>query len=239
MSEWFLARAGAVYGPYRIEQLREMNLTGELHGEDYYCLQGTESWVPHPVFVREQCEDPHPAPAPKRGRAKPEPKPDWRLEPPSEKQTVYLVFLGFPAPTTKGQAAELIEAASNNPMLADRRDEWVHARLKLYPGLYAEEAQRSAQWAAESRAGRAEAYHEEINSEASNDPESCPFKKISLKEAQAVISYLDTLGEWDKGQWGEQRSMADYALREQFLDKALALKFPDKLKKNWRWKFEL
>lgn len=238
MNEWFLARAGAVYGPYRIDQLREMNLAGELLSEDYFCLQGTESWVPQPFFVAEQCTTPQPEPKKKRA-AKVEPKPDWRLEPPSEKQTVYLVFLGFPAPTSKGQAADLIEAASNNSMLADRRDEWIHARLKLYPGLYAEEAKKHAERAVEVRAERAESYRDAINSEATDEAETCPFKKISLKEAQAVIDYLDTLGNWDQGQWGEQRSMSDYDLRDTFLDKALALKFPDKLKKSWRWKFEL
>jgi hypothetical protein len=155
----------------------------------------------------------------------------------TEKQRAYLTFLGFPIPTTKGEAAALIQAAANNPLMEKRCFEWRAARLYLHPELYSAERAVMESGRVEVKKMRAAVFRDCIN-EAAAEPEMSAFKRILLKEAQAVIDYMDELSPgWDMGEWGEQRNMYENEILD-LLERALALRFPEKIRKGWKFKFE-
>ena len=50
MTQWWLTRDEAVYGPYPIEQLQEMLSQGEIAENDQFCPVGTEKKMPRIYF---------------------------------------------------------------------------------------------------------------------------------------------------------------------------------------------
>ncbi len=61
MTQWWLTRDEAVYGPYPIEQSQEMLSQGETAENDQFCPVGPESWVTCAIFAKEQAAVPTPA----------------------------------------------------------------------------------------------------------------------------------------------------------------------------------
>lgn len=222
MKRYWLARGGVNHGLYELGQLRDMHAAGELLEEDHLCEEGTEEWLSLAVFVNNNGTK----------------KKAWEKDEVTAKQCAYLRFLGLPIPATKGEAAAVIKAAIDNPLLEKRRDEWCAARLQLHPELYADERALAEVGREESREERAATFRDCIN-EAAAEPQMSAFKRISLKESKAVIDYLDELSPgWDTGKWGEQRRMDEGEMLN-LLERALALKFPEKVRKGWEFKFEL
>jgi hypothetical protein len=222
MNRYWLARAGVNHGLYELTQLCEMLASQDLLVDDHFCEEGTETWLTLAKFAKMH--------APK--------KEPWQADLVTEKQSAYLAFLGFSVPATKGEAAALIQVASDNPLLEKRCSEWRAARLFLHPELYAEEKSAMEGGREELKKMRAAVFRDCIN-EAASEPEMSAFKRITLKEAKAVVDYMDELSPgWDTGEWGEQRNMFENEMLD-LLERALALRFPEKIRKGWEFKFEL
>jgi hypothetical protein len=224
MKRYWLARAGVNHGLYELTQLRDMLAADELLEEDHLCAEGTESWISLEEFVKK----------------KPPKTAAWQAGGVTEKQRAYLTFLGFLIPATKGEAAALIQAASDNPLMEKRCFEWRTARLYLHPELYATERAVVESGRDEAKKMRAAVFRDCVN-EAATEPKMSAFKRILLKEAQEVVDYMDELSPgWDTGEWGEQRNMYENEILD-LLERAraLALRFPEKIRKGWEFKFEL
>jgi hypothetical protein len=191
---FWLARGGEVFGPYPLEQLREMSRAGELVDEDHLCREGVEPiWVPFAMWRKANLRtDTVKIPVTKRRQKGAAVTP---------KQRALLEYVKWVVPATSAEASEAISEVINNPAMKSRLENWTKDRLHLHPELYHEEVQEAKRREAYEHGQRPVYLQEWANEQLGLGH---PLKRISQRVARDAVAYLDlNYPGWDADIWGE------------------------------------
>lgn len=216
----YILRDGKEIGPFNEETTQTLLKQGAVLINDLAWQPGMAQWsplhsvlYPGPAFVpdgaRPQLADPAiHSAAPVMS------------EPATAKQKAFLSYMGvaFPTDLTKDQAARLVNDTMENPADAGRLERWNHERLRLYPELFQAEIQAKKE-------NRANHFHE-ITKTAGGDV----FNNVTKAHCQVLVGFLDVrFPTWDAN---EHQAIWDYFFP------AIAEKFPQLLKKEWKRKLK-
>ncbi len=207
----YILRDGKQIGPFSEETTHQMLKQGAVLINDPAWRPGMAEWIPlHSVLYP---APPVMAPVPQTTAAP--------VEPATEKQKVFLRYLGIPfsASLSEEEAATLVQNATENPKNATRIAQWNDDRLKLHPHLFAAELE-------EKRAQRPQYFYELCQAEGAEALEG-----VTRAHCQVLVGYLDEkFPKWDAG------SGTDAAWRYFF--PAVAEKFPQFVRGEWKEKLK-
>jgi hypothetical protein len=216
-ARFWLARAGEVFGPYPLDQLREMSRSRELLEEDQFCREGEEEWISLPMWRKINLRtDTVKVPVAKvRGSSK--------ATEVTAKQRALLEYLGWNVPDTRSEAIALIDAAINDLALRDGMESWKRDRLQLHPELY--EVETVTYW--ERMAGVLEG---QING---NLGPWSPIKRITKEMAKDAVDFLNArYPGWDARVLID--GFPDYDEADRWACESIAATHPEVVKKG-RW----
>ena len=230
---YWLGRAGQVYGPYEHVQLLEMQAGGELFEADQICADdGREAWTP---ALRWRSNVQPTAPTAGDGDSSVPTK-----DQATEKQRLFLEFLGVPVPKTKREATMLIEKLGEDAAYDQARAAWSIEKLKRHPELYAG-----------SKVEADKLVHKMEQSNSESRIRSCyrfftespglgnPFKHVALEKIRAVLGWLDERHPgWDRSLYGEFGSV-NYDAADDWIIPAMAALYPELMKPSYRNDFGL
>lgn len=219
MTQWWLARDEAVYGPYQIEQLQHMLSKGELAENDQFCPVGTESWVTFAIFAKEQSAVPTPAASsPSGGDTKKKTKAKPPLTPQPQKastaQKDFMRSLGVAI--TPGMTMAEARTAISSAVDGGTRERLDNSRRK-------EQRLNCAMRA--------------VNGDGSYDRGyGHPLKYVKKELIQQIIDWLDALNPcWDADAWNFETD--PFKVLDDWLVPAIAHLYPDLIKDTYRGDF--
>lgn len=219
MTQWWLARGEAVYGPYQIEQLQQMLSQGELAENDQFCLVGTECWVSHAIFAKEQAAAPMPAsPLPsgdgtkKKSKAKPSPTPPPQKASTAQKDFMRSLGVAITPGMTMAEARAAISAAVDGG-----------ARERL------DSSRRKEQ--------RVNCVMQSVNGGGSYDRGyGHPLKYVKKEIIRQIIDWLDVFNpSWDVDAWSFETD--PFKVLDDWLAPAIAHLYPELIKDTYRGDF--